>query len=626
MPLTERIVTWAGRRPQAPAFTVGERTVTYGELAARAAGVAAGLRAATGSSARSDLTSTSLLALGVGNTPEFAELFAGATAGDGACAVLDPAWPREQVREVLLRLRPDLVAAEAGSAVAAAARECGIPLLVTPAPCAAGDGEDAPEGGEAGGGPAGPERGEIGAGPADPERGDVGGGSADPEGADVGDTPAGTPYAAWLARHRIGADPARDLRAGDPGSAFLVGFTSGTSGPPKAFHRSRRSWRESLSRAAEVFGTGPGDRVLAPGPLSHGLGLYALAEALHEGAEFTTLPRFDAADAHAVIAARGITRLVVVPTMLRALSRDGEDTPGEDTLGEDGARCAEAGPTARRAEAGPAARDGARPAHTGVTAVVSSGAKLDPATFLRARRVFPGAHVYEYYGASELSFITVRHTPPHAEPDERPGVVGLPFPGVELRIGPQDGTAPGIPTGPGTPGTVWVRGPLTSGGYLWGDDGRAFRTEGPWATVGDLGWLDEQGELHIAGRSGGMVITGGYNVYPAEVEAVLRGVDGVEETQVLGVPDDYLGSVLVAVVSGPAAGSLTHDDVVRECGRALPRYKIPRRVYMVGKWPMTRSGKISRVTLEEWIHHGDGRLVRLPAPPEPTGRPLAPFP
>ncbi|WP_017625329.1 class I adenylate-forming enzyme family protein [Nocardiopsis chromatogenes] len=542
MPLSARLLEHARSRPGRAALVVGgERggSIDYGGLVRRAAAVSAVLREVSG---RRD----GLLAVGAGNSPVFAELFAGATAGRGRCAVLDPAWPRAQAEEVLRRLRPDLVAADEAGAIAEAARALGVPLLAAPR----------------------------------------GGGGRDPR-----------------LEAALGADPEDELVPGPDAAPFLVGFTSGTSGPPKAFHRTRGSWRASLRHGGEVFGAHPDDRTLVPGPLSHGLGLYALTEALYEGASCITLPGFDAAAARRALAEHRATRLVVVPTMLRGLA-DGALNDG--------------------------ALDGGRDdrAFTDVECVVSSGARLDASTMRRAMSLFPRAHVREYYGASELSFVTVRHTPPGADPAAEPGAVGYPFPGVDVQIRGEDGA----PLPPGRTGTVFVRGPLASSGYLWGDDGEGeedrgaerrppravegggsgFRTDGDWATVGDLGRLSEDGELHLAGRSGGMVITGGHNVYPGEVEAALVRLEGLDEAAVLGLPDDYLGQVVAAVVSGPGSEGLTRARLRADCEALLPRYKVPRCLWAAREWPLTRSGKVSRTVLEEWIAHGDARLVPLP--------------
>ncbi|MFC7328677.1 AMP-binding protein [Marinactinospora rubrisoli] len=528
MPLAERIAHWYRTRPDALAVWIGADRIGFRALAERAAAVAAGLRAVPSLAvgARWGVPGHGrLLAVDVGNRLCFAELFIGGTAGDGACAVLDPAWPAGQTAEVLRRLRPDLLVADASRpGTVAAARECGVPVLVA-------------------GGP-------------------------DPGGADGGRSG----YAAWLAAHH-GADPERELAPGADDSTFLIGFTSGTTGVPRGFRRARAEWRASLPRSRAVFGVTEQDRTLAPGPLAHGLGLYAFAEALHAGSAFGTLPGFDVTAVADLLAAGQVTRLVVVPTMLRALNR---------RLAELDVRL------------------------PGVTSVVSSGAALDPDTLRRTRERLPAAHVHDYYGASELGFVTVRHLPPGTGPGDLPDSVGTPFPGVRIEV--RD-TA-GRPVPPGTVGTIHVRSPLACGGYVWGD-GTGFSRSGEWTTVGDHGSLDASGTLHLVGRAGGMVITGGHNVHPGEVESALRRLDGVDDAVVVGVPDGYLGTVLVAVLTGPAATAPAPESLHRRCAAHLAHHKIPRRWYALPEWPLTPSGKIARERVAEWVRTGDPRLVPL---------------
>jgi long-chain acyl-CoA synthetase len=508
VPLAGRVAEHALDRPAEPAFAIGGELLDYGALALRAAAVAAGLRAAPRARAERPWMPDGgrLLALAAGNQPVFAELFTGATAGGSACAVLDPRWAPEQAHAVLRRLAPDLLVAGQGEGeLAATAAGLGIPVLT------AGD------------------------------------------------------YGTWLDRW-AGADPARELVDGPDAAAFLVGFTSGTTGLPKAFRQPRRSWRASLARGRTLWGLTAASHTLAPGPLSHGLTLYALAECLDAGAAFHGLPRFDAGHVASVLGEGAVRRLVLVPTMLRALAE----------------------------AAGPGA------AFPGVAGLVSGGAKLDPGLAEQARSVLPNARLSEYYGASELGFVTVAS-------GGDPGAVGRPFPGVEVAVRDERGA----PAPPEAMGTVWVRSPLVCDGYLWADEDSGFRMADGWATVGDVGWLGRDGELRLVGREGGMVVTGGLNVYPAEVEAVLRGLDGVDEAVVTGVPDAYLGSMLVAVLSGPGAARLTRAGLLAACAPRLARHKVPRRLYAARRWPLTSSGKVARRVLEEWIASGDGRLERI---------------
>jgi acyl-CoA synthetase (AMP-forming)/AMP-acid ligase II len=221
------------------------------------------------------------------------------------------------------------------------------------------------------------------------------------------------------------------------------------------------------------------------------------------------------------------------------------------------------------------------------------------------RRLFPRARIREYYGASEIGFMTVSTLVGGAVdfPVDR---VGQAYPGVEISIRDPDEND----VGTDVPGTIFVRSDLIADGYLWGDDGQAFRVTEAGATVGDLGELDENGMLRVIGRAGGMMISGGNNVYPAEVESALKACPGVEDAVVFGLPDAYYGQSIVAVVSGEASDA---KMLAGHCARQLPRFKIPRQFYHIASWPMTSSGKISRGQVEAAVISGDGLVLRLSA-------------
>lgn len=157
--------------------------------------------------------------------------------------------------------------------------------------------------------------------------------------------------------------------------------------------------------------------------------------------------------------------------------------------------------------------------------------------------------------------------------------------------------------GEGRPGTVFVRSPLVSEGYLGATDGTGFRSSGEWSTVGDQGYV-RNGALHIIGREGEMLISGGYNVYPSEVEGVLREEHPFSEAQVIGVPDAHLGVRVVAALHSSGVGGLTLEVLRGLMERRLPRHKVPREFYSIEHWPLTSSGKINKRTLTEWIGAG----------------------
>lgn len=366
--------------------------------------------------------------------------------------------------------------------------------------------------------------------------------------------------------------PDDELADGVPEDTFLIGLTSGTTSVPKAFTRSRRSWQESFDASIEFFGLRQDDVTLAPGPLAASLNLYALAECLYAGSEFQTLESFDVGDVHAAIAHDRVTRLVLVPTMLRMLSERGLTG------------CVDA---------------------SGIRTIICAGSKLDARTLEAARRWAPDATIFEYYGASELSFVSGAGL--RARQRAVPGGTGIgrAFPGVDVRILDDAGT----PLPDGDAGNISVRSPMISNGYLWGDDGQALKSFDGWFTVGDQGYL-AGGELHILGRRADMILTAGKNVYPHEVELALSAVPGVSAAVAAGMPDDLRGQRVVAGVV-PSHGAVTATQLRAGLEGVLARDKRPLQYYLVAELPTTDRGKVSRSLFLEWIKTRDPRVRSL---------------
>lgn len=376
-------------------------------------------------------------------------------------------------------------------------------------------------------------------------------------------------------RARLGAPaPASGtaLADGPAESSFLIGMTSGTTSVPKAFTRSRKSWVLSFEASMAFFGLDPTDKTMAPGPLASSLNLYALSECLYAGSEFHTLESFDVGDVHGAITYDGITRLVLVPTMLRLLSERGL-SGGVDA--------------------------------SGVRSIICAGSKLDARTLEAARRWAPNATLFEYYGASELSFVSGLGLAPGQIPSPGGSGIGRPFPGVEVLIMDDDGGI--LPDG--ADGNICVRSGMLSNGYLWGDDGQALRRFGDWFTVGDQGYLTD-GELHILGRRSDMIITSGKNVYPHEVELALASVPGVAAAVAAGMPDDLRGQRVVAGIV-PSHGGVTATQVKTGLEEVLARDKRPAQYYVLDELPLTDRGKVSRQLLIDWIGEGDRKARRL---------------
>lgn len=376
-------------------------------------------------------------------------------------------------------------------------------------------------------------------------------------------------------RARLGAPaPASGtaLADGPAESSFLIGMTSGTTSVPKAFTRSRKSWVLSFEASMAFFGLDPTDKTMAPGPLASSLNLYALSECLYAGSEFHTLESFDVGDVHGAITYDGITRLVLVPTVLRLLSERGL-SGGVDA--------------------------------SGVRSIICAGSKLDARTLEAARRWAPNATLFEYYGASELSFVSGLGLAPGQIPSPGGSGIGRPFPGVEVLIMDDDGGI--LPDG--ADGNICVRSGMLSNGYLWGDDGQALRRFGDWFTVGDQGYLTD-GELHILGRRSDMIITSGKNVYPHEVELALASVPGVAAAVAAGMPDDLRGQRVVAGIV-PSHGGVTATQVKTGLEEVLARDKRPAQYYVLDELPLTDRGKVSRQLLIDWIGEGDRKARRL---------------
>lgn len=355
--------------------------------------------------------------------------------------------------------------------------------------------------------------------------------------------------------------PLPNGRADDP---FLIVFTSGTTADPKPIIRDRRSWRTSLTVGAPFFGIDATTSSYAPGPLAHGLALYAMTETLLAGAPFHSARHFEVAQALETIRTAGIRRLVLVPTLLRRLCAGGP------------LDCVEA--------------------------VTVAGAKLTAADHALCKEHFPVAALREYYGASELGFITVT-TP--GDPASSTAV-GTAFPGVRVSI--LDDARKTLPAG--ETGTVFVESPLIATGYLGAGDGAGLARFGALATVGDLGFLDPDGTLHLLGRAGGMVLSGGNNIYPSEVEAALLGLAGVRAAHVFGVEHADLGNELIAVIE-PVGPELSAEGLKAAMAGVLPRYKYPRRLWLCRAMPVTPSGKVAAKTVRQWVAEENDALERL---------------
>jgi malonyl-CoA/methylmalonyl-CoA synthetase len=358
--------------------------------------------------------------------------------------------------------------------------------------------------------------------------------------------------AAWI-RDAAGGEPAVygldvDLPDGredvtldtaEPDDIALIIYTSGTTGAPKGVPLSHANLLASASAVNLAWRWTPEDRLLLALPLFHvhGLGV-GINGSLCAGASVVLRPRFEVEDI-AARAGEGATLFFGVPTMYERLARTDR------------------------------ARD-----LSALRLLVSGSAPLS-AQLAHAVGEQAGQLPLERYGMTETIMLTGN---PYAG-ERRPGTVGFPFPGVELRLSEQ--------------GEVQVRGPNVIAGYLDRPEAtaQAFTPDG-WFGTGDLGRFDEDGYLSLVGRSKELIITGGYNVYPREVEEVLATHPAVREVAVVGRASEQWGEQVTAVVVADA--EVDGDALRAHAAQSLAPYKVPKAIEFADQLPRNAMGKVVR--------------------------------
>ncbi len=364
--------------------------------------------------------------------------------------------------------------------------------------------------------------------------------------------PRGCPACGGAPEH-AGRGPAEPgARASDD---LAVLFTSGTTGRPKGVRLRHANLAWSAHASALRLGDRAGDRWLACLPLFHVGGLSLLVRSVLQGSAVRLTRRFDPERLAAILDADAATLLPVVPTML-----------------------------ARLLEA-----RGRRAAPEGLRAVLLGGAAASPALLERARaRGYP---VLPSYGLTE-SASQVATASPQAPPAPA-SWTGPPLFGTAIRIV----DAGGRPVPAGVEGEIELRGPTLTPGYLEDPAASAAAFRAGWLRTGDLGSLGADGALRVLDRREDRVVSGGENVHPAEVEAVLLDHPAVAEAGVTGLPDADLGARVVAWVV-PRAGAGADEAALRGfCRARLAGYKVPKQVHVVTALPRTASGKLQRARL-----------------------------
>jgi O-succinylbenzoic acid--CoA ligase len=337
---------------------------------------------------------------------------------------------------------------------------------------------------------------------------------------------------------------------------LVVLFTSGTSGRTKGACLSWSNFAASALAAADPLGPAIAERWLACMPLFHVGGLSIVVRSVLFGGPIRLHSRFDAALVSEALDEGDIAGISLVPTMLARLLD----------------------------------HRGSRPAPVGLEALLLGGAAASPELLARAR--FAGYPVCPTYGLTEATSQVATARP------QRPGAARpapmLPLPGVVVRIVVEGGDAAA-----GEPGEIVVGGPTVMQGYLDDPAATALALRDGWLHTGDIGFLDDTGGLHVLDRRDDLIVSGGENVYPAEVEAVLVGHPAVAEAGVAGVPDADLGTRVVAWIVANDAATVDSRALAEFCRTRLAGFKLPREFRFVSALPRTAAGKLQRRRLAD---------------------------
>ncbi len=346
-------------------------------------------------------------------------------------------------------------------------------------------------------------------------------------------------------------------------SIALILYTSGTTGAPKGAQLSHGNLFANIMQGkAWVKGIGDQDeRLLAALPMFHAYGVtIVLNLAFYVGGELVLLPAPQ------------------IPLIMKIMKKHTPTwVPGVPTLYQKIVEAAE--------------RD--RISISGVRNSFSGASSLPVETVARWEALTGGLLV-EGYGLTETSPIIVGNP---MTTDRRPGYVGVPFPDTEIRIANPDNLDKTMPDG--QEGEVLVRGPQVFSGYLNNPEATAKSFHGQWYRTGDVGIMEEDGFIRLVARIKEVIITGGFNVYPAEVEEVLRNHPDITDATVVGLPRGDGSESVVAAITLAAGAALDPEGLKAYCRENLTRYKVPRTFYHFEELPKDQLGKVRRKDVQE---------------------------
>jgi fatty-acyl-CoA synthase len=342
------------------------------------------------------------------------------------------------------------------------------------------------------------------------------------------------------------------------GTPRIIIQTSGTTGTPRG--ASRDAAAAGLGALANLIKVVPyhrDDIILIPTPMFHSFGLVSLSIAAGLGATMVLPHKFDPRETLSLIETHRVTALSLVPVMIRRILSLPDEVKSRYDL-------------------------------SSLRIILASGSAMGQDLRREATELF-GEVLYDLYGSTEAGWVSIA-TPEDIK--KHPLSVGKPSPGIDVAIFSSDGNK--VP--PGQTGEIYVKSKYVFEGYTSGD---AKDQRQGYMAIGDLGRLDTENYLYVESRADDMVIIGGENVYPIEVEDAITSIAGVNDAAVVGVEDEEYGQILVAFVEGDVAP----DVVQKTCEEELASYKVPKRVEVLQELPRTGTGKVLK---RELISQMDG--------------------
>jgi acyl-CoA synthetase (AMP-forming)/AMP-acid ligase II len=361
------------------------------------------------------------------------------------------------------------------------------------------------------------------------------------------------------------AERETDVSPEDP---LYIGYTSGTTGPAKGALVSHRAIVVGYLYKALDYGLTAADVNLDPGPFWHSAPRDFASLAVYLGGTAIVTRGFDAGEFCDLVERHKVTNTFMVPTMYQMLVAP-EDKYWREL--------------------------------SSLRVLICGGSPLPSMVKERVIERF-GPILHEFYGATETRIITNITT---SELLSRKRSVGRPIRDVEIRLMDEAGRE----VATDEVGEVYVRGPGLFSGYYNDPEQTRKSHRGDWFSLGDLGRLDEEGYLYLVDRKQDMIISGGENIYPNDVEEVLLGFPGVKEVAVIGTPDLTWGELVTAVIVPVAGAQLASQDLIDWCGARLPGYMKPRRVEFAESLPRSPLGKMLRRVLREPYWQGEESAI-----------------